>query len=308
MPFVPVRRSGQRMITFNMLTVSRRTGDAVSRAVPSRSGLPSLCALAISGLATLACGGNAHSSASSGSYPSCPALPRVNAGATTGALTLRGHITDASGAAVVGGRIDLSGDASAVRYSDFTGGFTFHASAGSYTLKASGDCTLTPNSVSVNSLTADAVYDFSAANDGCVTSTEASATATGSVRVLSQGGAEIAAPAVSVMVYASPAAAGARLQDIAAEDASPPCSLQVDGNPAIEIQTTDTVPGPLNGPDITQLDLTTAIAVGNIVARFGTALGEGTGPLTAPPTDTVNRVLALGRDFTVEELPELHSP
>jgi hypothetical protein len=271
-------------------------------------GLGPLCALLTSGLAMLGCGGTAHTDNTGTGDVNCPDIPRVNVGATTGTLIIHGHITDASGAAVVGGRIDLSGGASAVRYSDFTGGFIFHVSPGSYTLKASGDCTLTPSSTPVSNLTADATYDFAATDDGCVSSVPTSAVASGSVLSLSQSGTEIARPGASVRVDSSPAAAQSDLRTIAGEGPVPPCSLLIDGNPAIERQRTATIPGPLDGADITQLNLTTAIAVGSTIVRFETALAEGSEPVTVPPIDTIDRILAAGRDFTAEELPELHSP
>jgi len=126
--------------------------------------------------------------------------------------------------------------------------------------------------------------------------------------MLRKNGEEIAAPGVSVLADSSPAAVQSDLQTIAAEGPSP-CSLLIDGHRAIERQRSDTIPGPLGGPAITQLGLTTAIAVGSTIVRFETALGEGSGgQISAPPSDTIDRVLAAGLDFTADELPELRSP
>jgi len=307
------------MVVFRMLTRTVRCflevvttitfGEAATRrSGPTHCGLRPPCVLLASGLMALACGGTVHTDGTDSGHMKCPDIPRVNAGATTGALVIRGHITDSSGAAVVGGRIELSGGASAVRYSDFTGGYTFHVKPGSYALKASGDCTLTPSSTPIENLATDQTYDFAAAGGGCVTSARASVTATGSVLILSQSGAEIATPIASVLVDPSAAAALSDLQAAAGVGPSA-CSLLIDGNPAVEGQQTDTIPGPLDGPDITQLSLTTAIAVGSTIVRFKTALGEGSGTqITVPPSDTIDRILAAGRNFTAEQLPELHSP
>src|SRR5437870_5828906 len=79
-----------------------------------------------------------------GSGPGCGGQPTVNAGAMTGPLTLGGHVRDATGNAVVGARIDLSGATRAVRFTDFTGGYTFHLDPGTYGLAASGQCPITP--------------------------------------------------------------------------------------------------------------------------------------------------------------------
>ena len=85
-------------------------------------------------------------------------------------------------------------------------------------------------------------------------------------------------------------------------DGLPTCSLLVAGEPAVEQQGTSTAEGPLDGPDLTQLNLVTAVQAGSTIVKFTTALG------TDAPADTVNRILAAGRDFEPEEIPELHGP
>lgn len=98
------------------------------------------CLLTLSG-----CGGAATTDSAAGAgaaASACRELPRVNSGAASGAFKLTGHVLDAQGRPVVGAQLELSGAASAVHFSNLTGGFVFRVAAGQATsTSARVECT-----------------------------------------------------------------------------------------------------------------------------------------------------------------------
>jgi hypothetical protein len=224
----------------------------------------------------------------SGSGSSCGGTRQVGFGATSGAFTLRGHVRDAAGDAVVGAQITLSGAAQAARFSDFTGAYTFHVDAGSYSLDASGACAISPADVAFDSLGADQVQDFTATSDTCVVAVQSGVTPTGSILTLEQSGQVLGATYTHLEVCDGPADALARLQDIATEASTTSRSLTIDGFSAIERQAVFPVPGPvdldLDGPGLVlaaqplPINITSAIAVGDTVIRFETQVPSNASP------------------------------
>lgn len=216
-----------------------------------------------------------------GSGKSCGGQPTVNSGATSGPLTISGHLRDGSGLAIVGGRIDLHGDARAIRFTDFTGGYTFHVNPGRYTLQASGDCPFTPSSVN-EAVQANVVQDFTAGT-GCVTASQSNVIGTGSVFRVRQGGNLLGRTYVDIEQRSGPSDALAELAEIVAERTAPSQSLTIAGNRAIQRQEVVTpappVPKGSGGPSsISFIAITTAIAVGDTVAGFESDL-----PINADP-------------------------
>jgi hypothetical protein len=229
-------------------------------------------------------------------------------GATNGALTIRGHLRDAAGRAIVGAHVALDGDARAERLSNFTGGFDFHVSPGSYALRASGDCTFVAADVSLTGVVADTTQDFDATSDGCVTSTPSNVVSTGEVLTVNPLGGYTFA---SIGSYSGAADAMAGLDLITEEIPSTPVHrLTIAGDPALEEQVVihfsgPTIPAGGGGGDPgggSLLHVTTAIAAGDQVVRFETEL---------PPdaaADVVDRFVAAGRSFTRDEIADLHGP
>ncbi len=247
-----------------------------------------------------------------GSGPSCGGASSVNSGATSGPFTISGKVTDTSGIAVVGAEITLGGNAQAVRFSDFTGGYDFNVSPGSYSLTSSGACSVAPSNVSINNVSASVTQNFVATTTGCVTMSLVNVVATGQFMRLSQGGAVLGRTGVTLQNLATPAAAVASLQAIATELPGVSLrSLTIDGLPAVERQASlnygaslmPEMPGNHGAPSGgTMTSLTTAIAVGSTVARFNTNL-----PGNAS-ANTISIFFRAGRDFTPNELPTLHGP
>src|SRR5438046_3071968 len=122
----------------------------------------------MSSRAAVAVLGLAAASLAAGCEAERPQEVTTGAGATTGALTISGHLRDPAGNAIVGGRIELDGDAFAVRRSDFTGGFAFHVDPGSYRLAVSGECSFASPSSILGRVTASTTADFDAAGRGCM--------------------------------------------------------------------------------------------------------------------------------------------
>ncbi len=246
-----------------------------------------------------------------GSGSTCGGAASVNSGATSGPLTISGHALDASGRPVIGGRIVLSGSAQALRFTDLTGGYTFHLSPGSYSLSVSGACPFTPANANINNLATNVVQNFTA-GAGCMVATNANVAPDGQVVRISQGGAPVAVTLTNVLPLTATGVT-ARLQDIVSERAEAIRSLTIAGFSAIEREALILPPDPASGLEIAgdddddgptepQLWLTTAIAAGSTVVRFETQL-----PPTAPAA-TVNAFFALARNFTPEEIPALHGP
>ena len=252
----------------------------------------------------------------------CGGSPTVNMGATSGPLTISGHIRDASGQAIVGARVDLRSDTSGywapsieidddtrgIRFTDLTGGYSFRATKGDYSIRASGACTFTPARVYKDDAKVDLVQDFTG-GPGCVTASQSNVTATGSVLTVKEAGVVLGITYVHLEQHSSASDALARLSEIAAEQPAPSTSLTIAGNPAIERRALITLPGtdsdfergtnPELGPF---LALTTAIAVGSTVVRFETQLSGKADPAT------IDRFLQVARNFTPAAIPDLHGP
>jgi hypothetical protein len=240
--------------------------------------------------------------------PGCGGQPTVNMGATTGPLTISGHIRDASGQAIVGARVDLrpdfGDDTRGIRFTDLTGGYSFHAKKGDYKLRTSGACSFAPGRVDKDDVKANVMQDFTA-GPGCVTASKSNVTATGSVLTVSQGGVVLGVTYVNLEQHSTPGDALARLSEIAAEQPAPSRPLTIAGNPAIERQALITLPGPeiagKSRPEFGPfLALTTAIAVGPTVVRFESQLSGQADPAT------IARFLQVARNFTPEAMPDLH--
>jgi hypothetical protein len=244
----------------------------------------------------------------SSSGPSCGGAAAVNAGATSGPLTISGHVRDASGKPVVGSRITLSGSAQAVRFSDLTGGYTFHVAAGSYAMATAGACALTPASVNVNNLAVSRTQDF-VAGPGCMVAQVSNVTSTGQVVRVLRGTTPLALTLTNV-VQSTPAATTQRLLDIGAERTEPVRNLTIAGFPAIERQALIQNQEPGDPAEILgdagetedQIWLTTAIAVGDTVVRFETQLPDDASAAT------IDSFFAIARDFTPDEMASVHGP
>jgi hypothetical protein len=88
----------------------------------------------------------------SGSSPVTDCFPAPNQGATSGSLSISGHVTS-GGAPVPGVKVSLSGSTQATRITDETGAYTFSVNPGSYSV--SND----------NNIHANQVYNFT--GTGC---------------------------------------------------------------------------------------------------------------------------------------------
>jgi hypothetical protein len=177
--------------------------------------------------------------------PTCPEIPNLNSGAAVGPLTISGYVKDSAGTRIIGARVDLSGSAEAVRFTDFSGGYVFHVCPGSYTLRAQGDCTLDPTSVNLDNLTVNATQDFTGSGMSCVTGTPFSVHATGELIQVLQAGTALGLTGTGMLQGSSSTAAQAYLLQIAQEQPQAAnCAVVVAGNPAIERQVLVTPPPP----------------------------------------------------------------
>jgi hypothetical protein len=233
-------------------------------------------------------------------------------------FTIRGHVHDSSGLAVVGAHVDLGGAIQATRSTDFTGGFTFHVSPGSYTLSVSGPCGSASSTATLRNVTSNASPDLTAAGAACVTSTPSNVVSSGEVLKLAEEDASAGWTAVNLRQLCAegdtaccPTQTGmAELQIIAKEQPStPPRWLTIAGYPAIEQRQTFTTPPPMcpAGCDPgfvarATLLLTTTIAAGGTLVSFGTEL-----PADAS-ADAIALIVTAGESFTSEEIPELAAP
>ena len=132
--------------------------------------------------------------------------------------------------------------------------------------------------------------------------------------MMNRGGTALATTTANVAVQCMPGttcgigASIARLQGLEGESAAPSSWLTIDCNPAVESVALLTSPGPLcpapcsGTGSTTSLIITTAIAVGDTVVRLESQL-----PPSAPQS-TTDAFLAAGRNFTPEEIPDLHGP
>jgi hypothetical protein len=250
-----------------------------------------------------------------GSGPTCGGTPTVNSGATSGSLTITGHLRDPSGNPIVGAEVTLGGSAQALRFSDLTGAYSFSVDAGSYSMNATASCPLSPANVNLNNVHASVVQDFVGASNGCVVASVSSMTSTGSVLLVSQNGQSLGTTYAHVEARASAADALARLQQIVAEQGAPVTSLTIAGFPALE--RTVVVPirggvdpdffGTIQGPLVVALsqpptNVTTAIAMGSTVVRFESQLPNNAS------ASAIQLFLNAGRDFSPLTLTGLHGP
>jgi hypothetical protein len=249
----------------------------------------------------------------SGSGAGCGGQRTVGFGATSGSLTITGHVRDASGHPVIGGEVTLGGDVQAARFTDFTGAYTFLVDPGSYSLAASGACSIAPANVSLHHVTANTVQDFAATSSTCVFAVQSEVTSTGSILTVQQNGQVLGATYAHIETYASAADALTRLQQIGSELSTPSTSLTIAGYPAIERQAV--IVRPSIDPDLVQLasgftaplgpppiNLTSAIAAGTTVLRFETQL---------PSNATAAAILAVfvpARNFDPSTLSGVHGP
>jgi hypothetical protein len=92
--------------------------------------------------------------------------PNPNPGATSGSLTISGHVTSA-GHAVPGAKIALNGSTQGVRITDELGAYSFSVNPGSYSLNSSGGgcASIAPSVLNLNGLTTSQTRDF--AGTGC---------------------------------------------------------------------------------------------------------------------------------------------
>jgi hypothetical protein len=218
-------------------------------------------------------------------------------GATSGALTISGHLRDPAGNSIVGGRIDLDGDALATRLSNFTGGFVFRVDPGSYRLAVSGDCSFLSPSWNLGRVTANTIEDFAAGGAGCMTSAASNVSVNGELLT-------IGTPAGYTLASVGKYDAAAYIDLVATESLGASVRrVTIAGSPAVEYTTLIRKPGPQIDPaPITVRYVVTAIAAGDDDAiYFGTQL---------PPdatAETMDRFFEAGRSFTRDEIPELHA-
>jgi hypothetical protein len=257
------------------------------------------------------CGDLSSIPAASGS-PAPLTVSNVDVGATGGPITISGHLTDSSGNPIVGGRVDLAGDATAVRFTNFTGGFAFHVDSGAYTLSAGGDCSFAFTPVSIGNVAADVTHDFQAMGEGCTSVVPGSANPHGIMLPMARNGGSVGTSIANIEDRCPGTAPCcdltiARLQQIESEQPSAPAAwLTIAGYPAIEREVELTADPPLcegcGGSPTPYLAVTTAIALQEQIVRFESQLPE---PAAA---SDVALLLAAGRAFTPAELPELHGP
>ncbi|HXU81149.1 MAG TPA: carboxypeptidase-like regulatory domain-containing protein, partial [Polyangia bacterium] len=235
----------------------------------------------------------------------CETPVTVNTGATAGPLTISGRVTDPAGTPVVGAKIVLGGAVQALRFSDFTGGYVFHVSAGSYTLAtAGGDCGLSPGSVNLGNVTSNKVQNFATSTTGCSTAARSEITATGELLTVVRGAAVLGLTIAHIEQLPTAADALARLQAIADENSSGLRSLTIAGSPAIERQVVIPLGESETGGtgDEEQLALTTAIALGPTLVRFESRLEDAADPAT------ISRFFNAGRNLAPEDVGALHGP
>ena len=236
-----------------------------------------------------------------GSGSACGGNPAVNTGATSGTFVISGTVRDSGNHPLVGVMLTLGGSTQALRFSDIAGSYAFHVNKGTYSLAASGACTLTPANVNFNNLAANQVQNFTATTTGCVTSKPIEASQAGAVFLLAQNGATLGETFVALEPRSSNASAIARLQEIGTEASATTRSVTIAGLPAIERQAT------LNkvvdhNPVAPRLWLTTAIATGTTVVRLDTQLDP------AASAATINMFFDTARNFTTDTLSNLHGP
>lgn len=241
--------------------------------------------------------------------PLCGPRAGVGSGASNGPFTVRGHVLDGAGVPVIGARLDLSGDALAVRYTDFTGGFTFHLDGGDFRLSATAPCALAPAALEIHGLTGDATYTIAADTTGssCVTCPLRGRASPGFIRTLKRAGVALADVDGLVLAWGAEAVTAdlekGREQPLGSGGWV--CDLSVAELPAIESQIPVHRYGAPDDQGRTDWDLLylgTNIAVGDTLVSFQALVDPAT------PQETLDLFFATARNFTPEELPELYSP
>ncbi len=266
------------------------------------------CAYALLSLGAVGCsgknGGTSNASAAGGG-----GAPMVSEGGGAGQGGVAGS-KSASGAAagptplgcqaVLGEAVDVTNLPSCEALADLTGGYGFRVDAGAYTLDVTAVCGFETSSVQLAPLDSDTSQDFVAVDAGCLVARLVNATATGVLFSLQQDGVQLASSSALTEERGTADDALARLQQIAEEKPIAVCELSIDGGPAIERRAVVVSQGPLDSEDeVSQVNLTTAVAVETQVVRFESILPP------AATCDTVERVLAAARAFTAAQLPEL---
>lgn len=234
-----------------------------------------------------------------------PLAPCLDAGACdpadSGPLTISGHVRDANNQPVVGVQLSLTGGTQALRFSDIAGGYAFHVYPGTYSLAVWGACSLAPQNLSINNLTANLVQDFAAGNGACITSTISHVNPQGAIFTISRCGSDLGITIAHIETLSSNAAALTRLEDIGYEISEPTRPTTIAGLPAIERQALLTISSEHAG-DFQLLLLSTAIAIDNNVVRFESQIAPDAS------TDTINTFFNIARYFTPDTIPGLHGP
>jgi hypothetical protein len=234
-----------------------------------------------------------------GTFLECQAASTDPTGAMEGPLLIAGRVRDASGAPVVGARITLGGDAQGFRVSGFGGGYLFRVQPGSYTVTAAGECSFSPAMATLQAMTGDMVQDFTVASGDCATVTVSNLGPNGSVLTIRRGGRTLGTTLANVTGQTDHAAGVARLRDIASEIDAPTCGLTIAASPATERRARILSAG-VQGSDPTEIiELTTAIALDDLVVRFESKLAAN------EATEVVDLFMAAGRAFSPEQVSEL---
>jgi hypothetical protein len=251
--------------------------------------------------ATASCAKKLPQGAESG-FLECSPASTDPTGGVTGSLQITGRVRDASGAPVVGARITLGGDAQGFRVSDFGGAYRLRVQPGSYTVTAAGDCSFSPGVTSVQAANAHAAQDFTVAGGDCATVSVSNLSPDGSVLTIRRGGQVIGTTLASVSRQTDQAAGVAPLRDIASEVDAPTCGLTIAGNPATERRARISTAGPQGTAATEMVELTTAIALRDMVVRFESKLAADSAP------EVVDLFMAAARAFSPEQVSELRLP
>jgi hypothetical protein len=252
--------------------------------------------------------------------------PVGDARQATAPVRIRGHVWDASGAAIVGARIGLHGATDATRFTDLMGGFAFRVPPGSYTVTGSDDCAITGASADAPlrlDAAADVVQDFTAAGNGCVSAKPSNVSTAGCLILLSRRGRVESNIEVRVKLRSTPAEALEAFRAIVADERralgfakwaatervvlrTAPWShlFTIAGSPVVQTRTVyPPARGPERGPNIGwRTALLTGIVTGSTAVEFTSQV-----PLGQDDPATVARLFGLARDFPVDELGALYT-
>jgi hypothetical protein len=223
---------------------------------------------------------------------------------------LAGHVVDASGAPVVGARIELRGAISATARTSFRGTYAFRVPPGSYSVTPSDACVLAPSTISLRSVARDTVADFAATGGDCFTSTQSHVIATGSMLSVHRGQDLVAITFAHFARCSTEAAALNRLQQIKDGMLIASRTVSLRGYPAVLGQGAGPMPGPSmapGGPEYPARNpgppaylVTTVIAIDKTVVSLGSHIrGDA---------DSVTRehILGAAQDLSFEDMEALH--